>query len=214
MNSMVETILILLVLTNIAFLGLSMLGACIRVAALQGILIGIFTILSHPGEVTLRLSIIASVSILLKGFVFPLLLSRAIKEAGLRREIEPLVGYIPSILGGIVVLAVSIWLSSSMHFQTGTRLSLVVPASFMTLFTGLFLVVTRRKALTQALGYLVFENGIYTFGVAIVGEIPTLVELGVLLDGFVAILVMGIAIYHINREFDHIDADRLSALKG
>lgn len=214
MGSFAETILIFLILTNIAFLGFSGLGACIRAAALQGILLGVFTIMSHSGEVTVRLSVIAIVGILLKGYVFPRMLFRAIKEAGFRREVEPLIGFIPSILGGILVLAISIWLGSTMNFPISSRLPLVVPASFMTLFTGLFLVVTRRKALTQVLGYLVFENGIYTFGVAIVGEIPTLVELGVLLDGFVAVLLMGIAIHHINREFDHIDVDRLSILKG
>ena len=58
------------------------------------------------------------------------------------------------------------------------------------------------------------ENGIYTFGIFSVVEIPLLVELGILLDVFVAVFVMGIAIYHINREFDHLDADRLNVLKG
>jgi len=60
----------------------------------------------------------------------------------------------------------------------------------------------------------VLENGIYCFGLAVVSGMPLLLELGVLMDIFVAVFVMGIAIYHINREFDHIDADRLSALKG
>jgi hydrogenase-4 component E len=66
----------------------------------------------------------------------------------------------------------------------------------------------------QVLGFLVMENGIYTFGVGIVAEMPFLVELGVLLDAFVAVFVMGIAVYHINREFDHIETNRLDRLKG
>lgn len=63
-------------------------------------------------------------------------------------------------------------------------------------------------------GYLVLENGIAAFGLAVVPDVPLLVELGLLLDVFVAVFVMAIIIYHISREFDHIDADRLSALKG
>jgi len=66
----------------------------------------------------------------------------------------------------------------------------------------------------QTLGYLAMENGIYAFGLAFAVEEPLLVEMGVLLDVFVAVFVMGIAIYHISREFDHIDTDRLSALRG
>jgi hydrogenase-4 component E len=65
----------------------------------------------------------------------------------------------------------------------------------------------------QVLGYLVMENGIYTFGMAMSESQPLMVELGILLDVFMAVFVMGITIYHINREFDHIDTDRMSALK-
>ena len=65
----------------------------------------------------------------------------------------------------------------------------------------------------QTLGYLAMENGIYAFGLAFAVEEPLLVEMGVLLDVFVGVFVMGIAIHHISREFDHIDTDRLSELK-
>jgi len=63
------------------------------------------------------------------------------------------------------------------------------------------------------LGYLVLENGIFAFGVALVEEQPFLVEIGILLDVFAAVFIMGIAIFHINREFDHIDTDKLSNLR-
>jgi hydrogenase-4 component E len=81
------------------------------------------------------------------------------------------------------------------------------------IFTGLFLIVSRRKALMQVLGYIVLENGIYAFGVALVVESPLLVELGVLLDVFVAVFVMGITMFHLSRAFDDIDTDQLAMLK-
>jgi hydrogenase-4 component E len=93
-------------------------------------------------------------------------------------------------------------------------LDLVVPAALFTVLTGVFLIVARRKALTQCLGYLVLENGIYGFGMTAVGDVPALVELGVLLDAFVAVLVMAVAIYHIQEEFEHLDTDQLDTLKG
>ena len=89
-----------------------------------------------------------------------------------------------------------------------------MPSALFTVLAGLFVIVARRTALMQVLGFLVLENGIYTFGVGRAGDMPFLVELGVLLDLFVAVFVMGITIYHINREFDHIDTDRLDSLKG
>ena len=91
---------------------------------------------------------------------------------------------------------------------------MVVPTALFTFWIGMFLIVSRKKALTQVIGYLTLENGIYLFGLALAREEPLLVEMGVLLDVFVAVFVMGIAIFHISREFDHIDVDRLSRLKG
>ena len=62
------------------------------------------------------------------------------------------------------------------------------------------------------LGYLTLENGVYAFGAAVALQMPILVELGILLDVFVGVFVMGIAIFHISRQFDHIDTDRLVSL--
>jgi len=91
--------------------------------------------------------------------------------------------------------------------------ALLVPVALSSILIGLFLIVSRKKAVNQVLGFLVLENGIFTFGVGLVRELSLLVELGVLLDVFVAVFVMGIMIFHISREFDHLDTDRLSTLK-
>jgi hydrogenase-4 component E len=89
----------------------------------------------------------------------------------------------------------------------------LIPAAMAMALCGLFLIIARRQALTQVIGYLVFENGIYLFGLAISAKNPLLVELGVLLDVFVGVFVMGIVIYHINREFDSISVEDLRMLK-
>jgi len=90
----------------------------------------------------------------------------------------------------------------------------VVPVALFMIFVGLFVIISRRKAISQILGYIILENGTYAFGMAVLRETPMLVELGILLDAFVAVFVMGVAIYHINREFEHMDADLLDTLKG
>ena len=95
----------------------------------------------------------------------------------------------------------------------GAHSSVLVAVALFSILVGLFLIVARKKAISQVLGFLVMENGIYTFGVALVRESPLLVELGVMLDVFVAVFVMGIAMFHISREFDHIDTHELTTLK-
>src|SRR5262249_33140195 len=89
----------------------------------------------------------------------------------------------------------------------------IVAASLSTVLTGFLLLTTRRKAIMQVLGYIVLENGIFVFGLLLVHAALQLVEFGVLLDLFVGVFVMGIILYHINREFASVSTEPLSALK-
>jgi hydrogenase-4 component E len=72
---------------------------------------------------------------------------------------------------------------------------------------------TRRKAIMQVLGYLLLENGIFLFGLLLLEALPFLVEVGVLLDLFTGVFVMGIIIHHISREFASISTEHLTELK-
>jgi hydrogenase-4 component E len=161
--------------------------------------------------------VLSLASIVLKGVVFPRLLLRAERTAGVKREFQPIIGYSASILLGIAFLAFSLWLGTRLELPARLRESvgshLAVPVSVFSILVGLLLIISRNKALTQVLGYLVLENGIYIFGVTLVRDQPWLVETGILLDVFVAVFVMGIAIFHISREFDHMDVDQLTVLK-
>jgi hydrogenase-4 component E len=208
----VDAILVGIILTGFVLLGSSRFGSCVRVVALQGVLLGALTIAARENDASLRAPLLALASTGVKGVAFPWLLSRALRDAEVRREVEPLVGYGPSVLVGMLGLVAALWLASRLPPPAAIP-SLVLPVALFTMLAGLFLIVSRRQALMQVLGYLVMENGIYTFGVGFVQGTPMLVELGVLLDVFVAVFVMGIAIFHINREFDHIDTDRLRTLK-
>jgi len=207
-------ILVLVVLTNLKLLGSSRLGASIRVVAAQGMVLGLLPILAHLHEISLHFALLAAGTIALKGIVFPRLLFRAVREAEVAREIEPYVGYVASLVAGVLALGVSFWMCTRLVMPENIASPWLAPVALFSIFAGLFLIVARKRALNQVLGFLVLENGIYTFGVGIVAETPFLVELGVLLDVFVAVFVMGIAVYHINREFDLIETDRLDRLKG
>jgi hydrogenase-4 component E len=90
---------------------------------------------------------------------------------------------------------------------------LTVPASFSTMFTGFLTLTTRKKAINQVVGYLTLENGIFIFGLLLLEAMPFLVEIGVLLDLFVGVFVMGIILNHIQATFSSLDTTRLSALK-
>jgi len=210
--SIIEFILIGLVLTNLVFLGTSRIGLGIRMVAFQGVGLALLPLLAH-GELAASALFVSGVTALLKGWVFPALLFRSLESAHVRAEVEPYVGYSNSLLFGVAALAVSVWLGGRMPMPAHGVPQLLIPVSFFTILVGLFGIVTRRKAVSQVLGYLVLENGIFAFGAVALRKAQLLVEMGILLDVFVAVFVMGIAIFRINHEFDHIDADRLASLK-
>lgn len=212
MQTWINAIMISIVLMNMFLLGTSRLISCIKVVALQGVVIGLLPLFSGESILTTRVLLISFVTIAVKGGLLPWLLQRALRAADVRREVEPYVGYTVSILVGVFMLLISMVISSRLPHPYPLFSTLVVPVAFSTILVGFFIIVSRMKALTQVLGYLVLENGIYMFGSAFLLEQPVLVELGILLDVFVGVFVMGIAIFHISREFDHIDTRKLSQL--
>lgn len=212
MYELVDAILVALVLTSFFLLASSRLSACIRAVAVQGILLGFLTVAVENGHLSVSALLLALTSAAVKGFVLPTLLFRAMREADAAREIEPLISYNLSILIGAIGLGLALWLGQELQLPSHPESSLLVPAAAFTIAAGFIVLVSRRKAITQVIGYLVLENGVYAFGTAAALQMPVLVELGILLDVFVGVFVMGIAIFHIGRQFDHIDADRLTNL--
>ena len=214
MSAWTEMVFILVVVLDFFLLASSRLRAVIRAAAAQGALLAVLPLLlaTHATEVghVLALSIGAFV---VKGVVIPWLLMWAIREAAIRREVEPIVGFIPSLILGGVGVALAFAFSSAMPLPIPEKHAFIVPTALSTVWTGLLLVVSRRKAVTQVIGFLVLENGVFVFGLLLSDFMPTMVEAGVLLDLFAAVFVMGIVMFHINREFSSLDTEKLSALK-
>jgi len=215
MRALVEPILLAVALTNFAVLGTSRLTACVRMLAVQGALLGVLSV-AVERAVSLHAVALGIGTVVVKALVLPWFLRWAMREAAVRREVEPAIGYMASLLLGSVVVGLSFGVASRLPgFDTeqGAQMALLVPIALATLLSGLLVLVTRSKAITQVVGYLMLENGVYLFGLTLVDRISFLVEIGVLLDVFVAVFIMGIVVFHINREFDSISAENLVELK-
>jgi hydrogenase-4 component E len=210
MRTLPEILLLLVVLTDFAILGTARLSTCIRAVAAQGLLLGLLSV-ALPPELSAHAVVIALGTVAVKTVLLPWFLTWAIREAAVRREIEPLVGFIASLLLGCVAVALAFAIADRLPLPEPGR-ELLVAVSLSTVIIGFIVLTTRRKALTQVVGYLMLENGIFLFGLTQAESVPYLLELGVLLDVFVAVFIMGIVVFHINREFDSLDSARLSEL--
>ena len=212
MSPSIDLLLIGVVLFNFFMLGSSRLRALIQCAAAHGFLLGILLIMAH-GDLEPRAVALGLVAIALKGIAIPLMLMRALREAGIRREVEPVLSFVSSLVLGAVGTGLALIFAGTLPLAPEHANTLIVPASLATVLTGFLVLTTRRKAITQVVGYLTLENGIFIFGLMLVQAMPFLVEVGVLLDLLVGIFVMGIVIDHINHEFSTIDTDNLTALR-
>ena len=210
MTGYADTVLLLVLLANFAVLGASRLSFMIRAAAAQGVLLGLLPLAVHPPS--FHNGWIALGTILVKGIVLPSFLLWAIREAAVRREIEPSLGPLSSISAGVLAVGCGLALSHHLPTQAGSN-PLLGAASFATLMTGFLVLTTRRKAMTQVVGYLLLENGVYVFGQALSGNVTLLVEMGVLLDLMVGVFIMGLVLFHMNRELESLDSSRLSELR-
>ena len=194
MFAVLETIHALGLVSCFALLGTSRLGACIRWLSFQGILFGLVPLFADAAGLGWRAGMLAAGNIALKGIGFPLLLLKLRARAGTSREVQPFVSFVMSVLFGIVALGLSVWIASELKPALRHAPFVMLDSAIFLIVVGLFLIISRRNALMQVIGYLVLENGIFVFGVITVVGTPLLVELGVLLDAFVGVFVMGIAI--------------------
>ena len=210
--SLPPALLVIVLLLNFMALGTSRVRAVINASAAQGVALGVLTLFSHP-NVDLEVVLIASVAVLVKGVLIPAMLLKALRGAVIRREVEPLIGFVPSLLLCAVTTGVALVFSSTLPLAPQHEGSLLVPTSLATVLAGFLVLTTRRKAVTQVVGYLMLENGIYLMGLLLLEAMPLMIEVGVLLDLVVGIFVMAIIIGHISREFSSQDTSRLSALR-
>lgn len=210
-----DLLLLFLVLLDLYIIGNGRLMACVRGAALQGALLAFLPIsLGHHLDIHVGHTLIIFIgTLVLKALLIPYLLMRTIAHTHVSREVEPFVSMHTSVLLGALLVALSFWLSQRLTLPRPPPSQLLVPAGLSTLFCGFLLLVSRKKAITQVVGYLMLENGIFVFAQFLTREMPVVVEMSILLDVLVGVFVMGIAINHIRREFDHIDTAALTSLR-
>jgi hydrogenase-4 component E len=212
MINLLNAILVIILVMNLFALGTSRILAVTRIVAAQGILLGFIPLVMHE-HLTMPVALMVIAAIALKGVIIPAIILRALRDAQIKREVEPLIGLLPSIILGAIATAFALLFAGQLPLAGNHYGMLLVPASITTVFVGFIHLVTRYKAISQVIGYLILENGIFIFGMLLIEAMPLIVELGVLLDLFVGIFVICIIINHINQAFSSMDTRRLVSLK-
>ena len=205
---------ILLIALAISLLYMSIANRIVtylRILVFQGVVLFGVTFLALTHVNVINLSLIMLETIVLKAIVIPWFLSYIIKRNGITRETEP---YLPNFVSLIIVtfiIVVTIILTGSINDKNLDKTIFVVALS--TLFTGLYLIVSRKKIITHVIGYLVIENGVFVLSLAVGNEMPMLVNLGVMLDIFASVLILGVFFNRIGDFLKDPDVNVLRNLK-
>ena len=208
---MTNTLLILFIISLIYMVVANRLYTYITILSFQGVvLFGVaFIELIEINEVNLIFVLFET--IVFKAIVIPVFLNYVIKKNNLTREAEPFLPNFVSVVVITIIIIASFLLSNTIHDEQLKSIFFVVALS--ALFTGLYIIITRRKIITHVMGFLVIENGVFVLSLAVGNEMPMIVNTGIMLDIFVSVLVLGIFVNRIGDAFKEHDAEQLKQLR-
>jgi len=209
-----DLVFVLVVLLDFFLLASSRPATGIRAVAAQGALLALLPILlAGDGLHTAHVVALGAGALVVKAIAIPWLMTWAMRETGGRRELAPIVGFASTLFFGALGAAIAFAWAGDLPLPIPGKHPLLVPTAITTAWTGLLLLMTRRKAVTQVLGFLVLENGVFVFGQLLSDFMPVMVEAGVLLDLLAAVFVMGLVMFDLQRAFSSLDTSRLTSLK-
>jgi hydrogenase-4 component E len=194
--------------------GQKSLFTTIRLYGVQSLLLAAVAVVMALSDRRPHLFVMATMTIVLKGFAIPLFLMRVVDRIGIHREIEPFLNVPTSLLACLGLTVVGYRVSTGFPEGTVGVTHHVLGVGLSTMMIGLFLMVTRKKAISQVLALLTVENAIFLIALGITSGMPLVVELGIFFDVILAVLVLGVLVRRIVDRFESMDVSRLSNLKG
>jgi len=211
--SVFEFISIGMLLTIIAMTSLKRVETCLRAYTINSWLLGALMALSAFYMNVAHLYIAALVTLVSKGIVIPHYLRKYIKAVKVTHDVEPYISAPFSlVISSVLVVIVNSSLSAGIALEGVTENTLKISISIILI--SLFIMMTRRKAITQVMGLLFMENGLFLAGFSLTYGMPTIIELGVLFDVLMGVMILGVFLVQIKKAFVSVDLDKLTSLKG
>ncbi len=204
----------LLLLLSFAMLSQRRIVSLVNLLAVQGAVLAAATLLLawRTGQSHLYLS--AALTLALKVAFLPWLLHRLIRRLQVYWDTEPLLNISGTMLSGILIVVFAFGLAQPITELASTTMRSAIGIAISVVLLAFLMMITRRKAMSQVIGFLSMENGLFFGAMSATYGMPMVVELGVALDVLVAVLVLGVFFFQIREQFDSLDLHHLESLKG
>jgi hydrogenase-4 component E len=187
------------------------LATYIIVLAFQGMVLFGLTFIELKEINAINLTLILFETVVFKAIAIPAFLNYVIKRNNLTREAEPFVSHFLSVVVMTTIIVGSFLLASAVRDEHLKSMFFVTALS--SVFTGLYIIVTRRKLITHVMGFLIIENGVFVLSLGVGSSLPMIVNIGIMLDIFVSVLLLGIFVNRIGDVLKEHDAEQLRQLK-
>jgi hydrogenase-4 component E len=185
----------------------------VRVFALQSFALALLSVLIALYSASVELFGVGVALIVVKGIMIPRVLNRAVAKIGLSRVAAPYLGTAPALMICGILTILAFYVMTPIAASNPLPTADAIPLAFAGVLIGFFIMVNRRRAVTQILGFLMLENGIFLLALLATYGVPFIVEMGVFLDVLVAVLILEVFVYRIKDNFDSIDVGELGKLK-
>ena len=202
-----------LLLSGVLMLWRRELAAIVRLLVVQGVLLAALAVLLGVRERSVELYVVAVGVLVLKAVVLPGVLHRVLRDSGDVREAEPLVNVTASLLAAALLTLVAYAVSRPLVALAPSATTRALPVGLAVVFLGFFVLVTRRHALSQVVGFLLLDNGIAATAFLATSGVPVVVELGGSLDLLLLVLVLQVLAARMRVTFGRTDMDELSELR-
>jgi len=210
---MVNMLIVLFGLTMLYMAATSRIKAHIKMLSIQGLILFLILFLDEDKTNLINLIFLSIETLLVKTILIPLFLTRILNKNEVFRDNEP---HIPNFYSLVIasIMLFAGFMISNLHGQGFENVTaLYFGVSISTILISLFLITTRKKILTHVIGYIMMENGIFLLSLSVAKEMPIIVSMGVLLDIFIAVFILGFLVNKINTAFDELNICELCNLK-
>ena len=203
----------LILLTAFALVVQRRMNALLHIFAWQGFLLAVSTAIVGfvGGAHHLYISSILTLSV--KVVLLPYILLKLIQKLKIHKEIDSLINIPTTMLIGIVLVIYSYHLTAPIRELSTLVTRSTIAVALATFMLGFLMMITRKHAVTQIIGFLAMENGLLFAATSATYGMPLVVELGVALDLLIAAFIFGMFFFHISTTFDSLDVDQMARLK-
>ncbi len=213
-ESLIHFLGMMLLIASFWILTSPQIRTCIRAYAAHSFFLALITAVIALTNHVEHLLLPAVLTLVLKTIAIPQVFFKVIRRLGIRKEVESYVNIPFTLLLAVLLVFFSFYVTGEGKILKPVAFGEFIPLAVSTVFFGMLMMTTRKKAINQVLGLLLIENGLFLMAITMTFGMPLLVEMGIFFDVLVAMMIMGIFVFKIRDAFESIDADDMTVLKG